>query len=103
MRWRTKVRGTELPARTVATNLCFAEMITHLAMFSHAKPENVLIVGGTCPALSCLAALHCQAHRLPATLHTGGDGGVIREVVKHKSVKHITICEIDKVRCTTCS
>jgi len=50
----------------------YQEMITHLPMFSHSNPENVLIVGG-------------------------GDGGVIREVVKHKSVKHITICEIDKM------
>ena len=34
------------------------------------NPERVLIVGG-------------------------GDGGVIREVLKHPSVKHVTICEID--------
>jgi len=50
----------------------YQEMITHLPMFSHPNPENVLIVGG-------------------------GDGGVIREVLRHKSVKHVTICEIDKV------
>jgi spermidine synthase len=28
----------------------------------------------------------------------GGDGGVLREIAKHDSVKEITICEIDKVR-----
>jgi spermidine synthase len=50
----------------------YQEMITHLPMFSHPNPENVLIVGG-------------------------GDGGVIREVVKHSTVKHITICEIDQM------
>jgi len=50
----------------------YQEMITHLPMFSHPNPENVLIVGG-------------------------GDGGVIREVVKHAEVKHITICEIDQM------
>jgi spermidine synthase len=50
----------------------YQEMITHLPMFSHPNPQSVLIVGG-------------------------GDGGVIREVVKHASVKHITICEIDQM------
>lgn len=50
----------------------YQEMITHLPMFSHPNPESVLIVGG-------------------------GDGGVIREVLKHKSVKNVTICEIDQM------
>jgi predicted membrane-bound spermidine synthase len=50
-------------------------MIAHLPLFSHPNPEHVLIIGG-------------------------GDGGVIREVVKHKGVKSITICEIDEVRRT---
>jgi len=50
----------------------YQEMITHLPMFSHPNPEHVLIVGG-------------------------GDGGVIREVVKHNCVKSITICEIDQM------
>lgn len=50
----------------------YQEMITHLPMFSHPNPEHVLIIGG-------------------------GDGGVIREVVKHSCVKSITICEIDRL------
>lgn len=50
----------------------YQEMITHLPMYSHPNPESVLIIGG-------------------------GDGGVIREVVKHAGVKQITICEIDQV------
>jgi len=50
----------------------YQEMIAHLPLFSHPNPENVLIVGG-------------------------GDGGVIREVAKHKGVKSITICEIDEM------
>lgn len=37
----------------------YQEMITHLPMFSHPNPENVLIIGG-------------------------GDGGVAREVLKHR-------------------
>ena len=28
----------------------------------------------------------------------GGDGGVLREVVKHASVESVTLCELDEVR-----
>ncbi len=48
--------------------MSYQEMITHLPMFSHPNPEHVLVVGG-------------------------GDGGVIREALKHESVKSVTICE----------
>jgi predicted membrane-bound spermidine synthase len=47
-------------------------MITHLAMNSHPNPERVLVIGG-------------------------GDGGVLREVVKHSCVKEATLCDIDEV------
>jgi spermidine synthase len=46
-------------------------MITHLAMNSHPNPENVLVIGG-------------------------GDGGVLREVVKHDCVKKAVLCDIDE-------
>lgn len=49
----------------------YQEMIAHLPLFSHAKPENVLVIGG-------------------------GDGGVLREVLKHPSVKKAVLCEIDQ-------
>lgn len=48
----------------------YQEMMTHPAMFVHPNPEKVLIIGG-------------------------GDGGVAREVARHKTVKHIDQCEID--------
>ena len=48
----------------------YHEMITHTALLSHDKPENVLIVGG-------------------------GDGGTLREVLRHKNVKEVTLVEID--------
>lgn len=48
-------------------------MIAHLPLASHPNPKTVLVVGG-------------------------GDGGVIREVLKHKSVEHVTLCDIDEVR-----
>jgi len=57
---------------TERDEFAYQEMIAHLPLFAHPKPESVLIVGG-------------------------GDGGVIREVCKHKDVKHITICEIDEM------
>jgi spermidine synthase len=46
-------------------------MITHLAMNSHPNPKNVLVIGG-------------------------GDGGVLREVVKHPSVESAILCDIDE-------
>src|SRR5437762_11958825 len=53
-------------------NFRYQEMITHLAMNSHPNPEKVLVIGG-------------------------GDGGVLREVVKHSCVKEATLCDIDEV------
>jgi len=50
----------------------YQEMIAHLPLMSHEKPERVLIIGG-------------------------GDGGVIREVCRHAEVKEVVICEIDKM------
>jgi len=49
----------------------YQEMITHLAMNSHPDPRRVLVIGG-------------------------GDGGVLREVVKHECVKEATLCDIDE-------
>jgi len=46
-------------------------MITHLAMFSHPEPKKVLVIGG-------------------------GDGGVLREVVKHSCVEEAVLCDIDE-------
>lgn len=46
-------------------------MITHLAMNCHPNPKKVLVVGG-------------------------GDGGVLREVIKHSSVESAVLCEIDE-------
>lgn len=46
-------------------------MITHLAMNSHPEPKKVLVIGG-------------------------GDGGVLREVIKHESVEQAVLCDIDE-------
>lgn len=50
----------------------YQEMITHLAMNSHPNPKKVLVIGG-------------------------GDGGVLREVVKHETVEEAILCDIDEV------
>lgn len=50
----------------------YQEMITHLAMNSHPNPKKVLVIGG-------------------------GDGGVLREVVKHDVVEEAILCDIDEV------
>ena len=48
----------------------YHEMLSHVPLFSHTKPQNVLVVGG-------------------------GDGGTIREVIKHTLVKKAFLVEID--------
>eukprot|EP01111_Echinosteliopsis_oligospora_P012185 TRINITY_DN414_c0_g1_i1.p1 TRINITY_DN414_c0_g1~~TRINITY_DN414_c0_g1_i1.p1 ORF type:complete len:281 (-),score=81.03 TRINITY_DN414_c0_g1_i1:27-869(-) len=49
----------------------YQEMIAHLPLFAHPNPKSVLVIGG-------------------------GDGGVLREIVKHNGVESITICELDE-------
>jgi spermidine synthase len=49
----------------------YHEMIAHVACFSHPNPKRVLIIGG-------------------------GDGGTAREVLKHPSVQHVDMVEIDE-------
>ncbi|ADC49483.1 spermidine synthase [Alkalihalophilus pseudofirmus OF4] len=48
----------------------YHEMVAHVPLFTHPDPKHVLVVGG-------------------------GDGGVIREVLKHPSVERATLVEID--------
>jgi spermidine synthase len=55
---------------TEADEFVYHEMITHPALIAHPKPESVLIIGG-------------------------GDGGTVREVLKHPSVQRIVLAEID--------
>lgn len=50
----------------------YQEMIAHLPLASHPDPKRVLVIGG-------------------------GDGGVLREVVKHECVEEAVLCDIDEV------
>ncbi|WP_457621626.1 polyamine aminopropyltransferase [Persephonella sp.] len=49
----------------------YHEMLAHPALLMHPDPERVLVIGG-------------------------GDGGTVREVLKHSSVKEVHLCEIDE-------
>jgi spermidine synthase len=49
----------------------YQEMMAHIPLFAHPNPKKVLVIGG-------------------------GDGGVIREVARHKCVEEIVECEIDE-------
>ncbi|KAI9440197.1 saccharopine dehydrogenase [Lactarius psammicola] len=49
----------------------YQEMIAHIPLASHPNPKKVLVIGG-------------------------GDGGVVREVLKHETVEHVVLCDIDE-------
>jgi spermidine synthase len=55
---------------TIRDEYVYHEMISHIALSAHPNPERVLVVGG-------------------------GDGGVIREIIKHPTVKQAVLAEID--------
>jgi spermidine synthase len=49
----------------------YHEMLTHIVMHAHPEPKKVIVIGG-------------------------GDGGVVREVLKHPTVEKVYFIEIDK-------
>ena len=55
----------------------YHEMISHVPLFTHPRPESVLIVGG-------------------------GDGGTAREVLKHRNIKECVLVEIDALVVRAC-
>jgi spermidine synthase len=50
----------------------YQEMLTHLPLFAHSNPKNICVIGG-------------------------GDGGIVTQLIKHKSVESIHLCEIDQM------
>jgi spermidine synthase len=50
----------------------YHDMIVHVPLFSHPAPRNVLIIGG-------------------------GDGGTLREVLKHDGIERVVMVELDEV------
>ncbi len=55
---------------TIEDEFVYHEMITHVPLFTHKNPRKVLVVGG-------------------------GDGGAIREILKHPSIEKAVLVEID--------
>lgn len=55
----------------------YHEMISHIPMCAHKNPKTVLVIGG-------------------------GDGGTIREVLKHDTVEKVVLCEIDGMVVDAC-
>ena len=56
---------------TEADEFCYHEMIAHVPLCVHPKTQKVLVIGG-------------------------GDGGTVREILKHDNVKEVDVCEIDE-------
>ncbi len=56
---------------TEADEAGYHEMIAHVPLCTHPKPERVLVIGG-------------------------GDGGTVREIIKHAQIDRVDVCEIDE-------
>ncbi|CAF3734750.1 unnamed protein product [Rotaria sp. Silwood1] len=56
---------------TERDEFAYQEMLAFLPLLAHPNPKRVLIIGG-------------------------GDGGVLREVIKHPKVEEVVLCEIDQ-------
>ncbi len=55
---------------TIEDEFHYHEMISHPAMFTHGNAKNILVIGG-------------------------GDGGTVREILRHEGVEKVTMVEID--------
>lgn len=55
---------------TIGDEFVYHEMIAHVPLCAHPEPKSVLVVGG-------------------------GDGGAVREILKHPSVERVVLVEID--------
>jgi spermidine synthase len=56
---------------TTKDEFVYHEMMAHVPLFAHGRARKALIVGG-------------------------GDGGVLREALRHPNLEEITLCEIDR-------
>ena len=56
---------------TTKDEFVYHEMMSHVPLFAHGKARKALIVGG-------------------------GDGGVLRECLRHPELEQVTLCEIDR-------
>ncbi len=69
--WGTVLMLDGVCQLTTSDEFVYHEMMAHVPLMALERPRRVLVVGG-------------------------GDGGVLREVLKHPSVERATLCEIDR-------
>ncbi|WP_373020173.1 polyamine aminopropyltransferase [Thiomicrorhabdus sp.] len=69
--WGTVMALDGVIQTTEKDEFIYHEMMTHVPMLAHGNAKKVLIIGG-------------------------GDGGILREVLKHESVESVTQVEIDQ-------
>lgn len=69
--WGTVLMLDGVCQLTTSDEFVYHEMMAHVPLMALAAPKRVLVIGG-------------------------GDGGVLREVLKHPSVAKATLCEIDQ-------
>lgn len=67
----------DLMMTTEGDEYFYHEMISHIPMMNHKCPKTVLVIGG-------------------------GDGGTVREVLKHDTVEKVILCEIDGMVIDVC-
>lgn len=67
----------DLMMTTEGDEFFYHEMIAHIPMMNHKAPKSVLVIGG-------------------------GDGGTVREVLKHDTVERVVLCEIDGMVIDAC-
>ena len=67
----------DLMMTTEGDEFHYHEMIAHIPMMHHKAPKTVLVIGG-------------------------GDGGTVREVLKHDTVEKVVLCEIDGMVIEAC-
>lgn len=67
----------DLMMTTEGDEYFYHEMIAHIPMMHHKNPKSVLVIGG-------------------------GDGGTVREVLKHDTVEKVILCEIDGMVIDAC-
>ena len=67
----------DLMMTTEGDEYFYHEMIAHIPMMNHKEPKTVLVIGG-------------------------GDGGTVREVLKHDTVEKVVLCEIDGMVIDAC-
>jgi spermidine synthase len=69
--WGTVLMLDGVCQLTTSDEFIYHEMMAHVPLMALERPRRVLVVGG-------------------------GDGGVLREVLKHPSIEKATLCEIDR-------